>query len=514
VAGAAGGDRSGGAGAYGPNDVNTMSKAKKSREELDLEFKGMTPTEAADAYMVKHKDRIEIERAKAKTTGLAPKLPMEQLIEMSRKGDWFDKYFEPAKEGGLPTLSFKNAARLEEEVGSDSLALINFLTYTEQTLGRLRKHLKRAKGKEAAKLRKLITDVEKTREEGLLIGNDGLTIQSKDWFTMQPAFGGSLREQYPDFEEAAKPSVIRMAKGLSQQQLKTQGNRQPTLFDELESDWKTAIVKEGRAAEIQRSGGIIEGIDLEPDESALIDALHVMLHYQSDNTKDPRGENYLAASWQIDGRTAIHYTVTELARIYNGGTKPNGDEVARVQQVADRLAEKRFLMEYSERRPNGKKTIEATERVYAPLFEIRERTIKEGDRQGTRLFIRLHDIFRASIASRYIELPEDIRTRMSKAFGKASYTDYALRNYLLNEVSSRRKEATINRETAYERFCKPEWRPVRKKERLNAALEGCKRLGLLESYEETTGQSGQLKLILKPFTDWSRNPMPLLGDGK
>jgi hypothetical protein len=311
-----------------------------------------------------------------------------------------------------------------------------------------------------------------------------------------------------------KPSVIRMAKGLSQQQLKTQGNRQPTLFDELESEWKAAILKEGAVADIQRSGGIIEGIDLEPDESALIDALHVMLHYQSNNTKDPKAENYLAASWQIDGRTAIHYTVTELARIYNGGTKPNGDEVARVQQVADRLAEKRFLMEYSERRPNGKKTIEATERVYAPLFEIRERTIKEGDRQGTRLFIRLHDIFRASIASRYIELPEDIRTRMSKAFGKASYTDYALRNYLLNEVSSRRKEATINRETAYERFCKPEWRPVRKQKRLNAALEGCKRLGLLESYEETTGQSGQLKLILRPFTDWSRNPMPLLENEK
>jgi hypothetical protein len=311
-----------------------------------------------------------------------------------------------------------------------------------------------------------------------------------------------------------KTSVIRMAKGLSQQQLKTQGNRQPTLFDELESEWKTAIVKEGRVAEIQKRGGIIEGIDLEPDESALIDALHVMLHYQSRNTKDPKAEDYLAASWQIDGRTAIHYRVTELARIYNGGTRPNGDEVARVQQVADKLAEKRFLMEYSELIPNGKKTIKRTVKAYAPLFEVREETLTEGDRQGTRLFIALHDIFRASIASRYIELPEDIRTRMSKAFGKASYTDYALRNYLLNEVSSRRKEATINRETAYERFCKPEWRKVRKQERLNAALEGCKRLGLLESYEETTGQSGQLKLILRPFTDWSRNPMPLLGNGK
>jgi hypothetical protein len=461
VAGAAGGDRSGGAGAYGPNDVNTMSKAKKEAGAIK-DYTGL-PDEECPPRIVEA--RKELTRLKEK---YGP-----------RAGYYF---------GLIQNLeSWQMALSMRENVEEVKPAI------------------------------KRLEEITRLMAEGWPTQKGYDKHSSKLWdeaVSIADRFGAIPEEMRRLIYIPPKTSVIRMAKGLSQQQLKTQGNRQPTLFDELESEWKTAITKEVAVAEIQKSGGIIEGIDLEPDESALIDALHVMLHYQSNNTKDPKAENYLAASWQIDGRTAIHYTVTELARIYNGGTRPNGDEVARVQQVADRLAEKRFLMEYSERRPNGKKTIEATERVYAPLFEIRERTIKEGDRQGTRLFIVLHDIFRASIASRYIELPEDIRTRMSKAFGKASYTDYALRNYLLNEVSSRRKEATINRETAYERFCKPEWRPVRKKERLNAALEGCKRLGLLESYEETTGQSGQLKLILRPFTDWSRNPMPLLENEK
>jgi hypothetical protein len=45
-------------------------------------------------------------------------------------------------------------------------------------------------------------------------------------------------------------------------------------------------------------------------------------------------------------------------------------------------------------------------------------------------------------------------------------------------------------------------------------MEGCKRLGILLNYEETTGKAGQLKLIMNPALDWSRNPMPLLEKGE
>jgi hypothetical protein len=315
---------------------------------------------------------------------------------------------------------------------------------------------------------------------------------------------------------AKKVGVIRMGKGLNDHLLKRQGNRQPTLFEELENEWQDVISKTEGGAEVRTGGGIIAGVELEPEENALIDALYVMLHYKSVNTVEPKNEDYYTGGYEMAGRAALDFTATELARIYNGGKKASGDEMARLKEVIERLAGKRFMIEYKEERtPKGKKTVyERSVKAYAPLFEIREEKITKDGKSATSSFIVLHELFRASIASRYIELPEDIRARMQTAFGKASYTDYQLRNYLLNEVSNKRKEATINRETAYERFTRPNTRPARQRELLNKAMEGCKRLGILLNYEETTGKGGQLKLIMNPALEWSRNPMPLLEKGE
>lgn len=309
--------------------------------------------------------------------------------------------------------------------------------------------------------------------------------------------------------------VIRMAKTVNDHLLRRQGHRQPTLFEELDNEWQAAISNTKGGAEIKAGGGIIAGVELEPEENALIDALYVMLHYQSSNTVEPKSEDYYSGGYKVAGKTALNFTATELARVYNGGKKPSGDEIARIREVTEKLAEKRYMIEYVEEvSQGGRKPIKRSVKAYAPLFEIREETITTEGKSATLSFIVLHELMRATIASRYIELPEDIRTRMRQAFGKASYTDWQLRNYLLNEVSARRKEAIINRETAYERFTKEGTKPYRQRELLNKALEGCKRLGLLASYEETTGQGGQLKLILNPSLDWSRKPMPMLENGK
>lgn len=330
-----------------------------------------------------------------------------------------------------------------------------------------------------------------------------------------------IAEKYgvlPEFlklKPAKKVGVIRMGKGLNDSLLKRQRNRQPSLFEELENEWKDAITKTERGAEVRTGGGIIAGVELEPEENALIDALYVMLHYKSANTVEPKNEDYYTGGYEMAGRAALDFTATELARIYNGGKKPSGDEMTRLKEVTEKLAEKRFMIEYEEEvSRNGKKPIKRSVKAYAPLFEIREEKITKEGKSATSSFIVLHELLRASIASRYIELPEDIRARMRTAFGKASYTDYQLRNYLLNEVSNRRKEIEINRETAYERFTRPNTKPYRQRELLNKAMEGCKRLGILLNYEETTGKGGQLKLIMNPALDWSRNPMPLLEKGE
>ena len=309
--------------------------------------------------------------------------------------------------------------------------------------------------------------------------------------------------------------VIRMPKTVNDHLLRRQGHRQPTLFEELDNEWQSAISNTKGGAEIKAGGGIIAGVELEPEENAFMDALYVMLHYQSSNTVEPKSEDYYSGGYEVAGKTALNFTATELARVYNGGKKPSGDEMARLKEVTEKLAEKRFMIEYEEEvSRGGKRPIKRSVKAYAPLFEIREETITKEGKSATLSFIVLHELLRASIASRYIELPEDIRARMRQAFGKASYTDYQLRNYLLNEVSAKRREATINRETAYERFTRPDTRPARQRELLNKALEGCKCLGLLASYEETTGKGGQLKLILNPSLDWSRKPMPILENGK
>lgn len=309
--------------------------------------------------------------------------------------------------------------------------------------------------------------------------------------------------------------VIRMGKGLNDNIIKRQGDRKPTLFDHLDNEWQAAISKANGGDEIT-TGSFLEGIELEPEENAFMDSLFVILHRESVNTVERKEDSYYKGS-QIktnSGRTFFRVSFTELAKIYNGGVKPSQDELNRLKEVTERLAAKRYKVTYVvEASPHGKKTTKRIEKAYAPLFEIREVTIEVGNKRATKYEIVLHELLRADIASRYIELPEDIRTRTRQAFGKASHTDYALRAYLLNEVSSKRKESIINRETAYERFTIKGTRPARQRELLDKALEKCKRLGLLESYEETTGQGGQLKLILNSDLDWSRKPFALLGEG-
>lgn len=306
-----------------------------------------------------------------------------------------------------------------------------------------------------------------------------------------------------------------MGKGLNDNIIKRQRDIKPTLFDRLDNEWQAAISKANGGDEIT-TGSFLEGIELEPEENAFMDSLFVILHRESVNTVERKEDSYYKGS-QIktnSGRTFFRVSFTELAKIYNGGVKPSQDELNRLKEVTERLAAKRYGVTYVvEASPQGKKTTKRIEKAYAPLFEIREVTIEVGNKRATKYEIVLHELLRAEIASRYIELPEDIRTRTRQAFGKASHTDYALRAYLLNEVSSKRKESKINRETAYKRFTKEGTKPYRQRELLDKALEKCKRLGLLESYEETTGQGGQLKLILNSDLDWSRKPFSLLGEG-
>jgi len=315
--------------------------------------------------------------------------------------------------------------------------------------------------------------------------------------------------------------VIRMAKGLNEQQLIRQ-NKPWTLFDEVEKEWENAL-RDPKA--IIQQGGRVCGVDigdnagirLDAEENALVDTLSVLLHEQSLDTEARDSENYYSPRYQTaNGRAALRFTITGLAQFFTGGQKPSQKEIDKVKELLTSLSEKRFLMEMSRSVTIKGKAKKQTEFAYAPLFEVRWGSITSGKNTVDYHAIVPHEIFMADIASRYIELPEDIRGRMRQAFGKASYTDYQLRAYLLNEVSSQRKNgiAEISRERAYERFIKPDTKPYRKKELLDKALEGCKRLGLLIGYEETTGKAGQLKLILNTDLDWSRKPMPMLESGK
>lgn len=263
---------------------------------------------------------------------------------------------------------------------------------------------------------------------------------------------------------------------------------------------------------------LVEGLRLTPGERKVIDCFCKLLDLTS-QTKEG-SDNYYLGNAAAKGREVDYYkgestpaptlglSPYEIAKEYKGGEAVSGKDVANVLEIIQGLAEKKFLIKYTEKSWTGSKGNSASKErkveVWSPIIWLPEITETERDSQGNvistkkELLVVLSPIFRAQISSHFIVVPNDITRRTQLAYGNSNVSGATLklRDYFLQELASSRAEVTISQEKLLWRLADDMMKESRKslvKKQTLKAIETMVAMGLLRSWELKPSQiSGEM----------------------
>jgi hypothetical protein len=294
---------------------------------------------------------------------------------------------------------------------------------------------------------------------------------------------------------------------------------QLSIFDSLEEATKKAIETVG-GVEVTE---IVEGIKLSPSETKVIDCLCKLLHENS-QTLEPTKEDYYSGNKGFelvefggDKNTPapkLAFTLYELTKEYKGGEAITGKDVENVKQILTDLDNKKFLLSYVETtKTKGGGRVERKIEDFRKLIHIVKISQIEFNKEDIELnkkeetIVILNPIFRRQIDSKFILYPNDINKRTIIAYGSHNLSDITLRlrDYLIRELSSKHYKPEINLDKLFYLLAEKWMRESRKtkvKQYTEKAIETVKTLGLIESYEITTGATGEPKVIFTLNKNW------------
>ena len=320
--------------------------------------------------------------------------------------------------------------------------------------------------------------------------------------------------------EVEKKGKFKRSGHLTDQMLRYTYNKQPSLFDSLES--KTIEAIEIAGVEVSE---IVEGIKLSPSETKVIDCLCKLLHNTSqtlDATKEDyysgnKGYEMLPYGGEIKATPApkLAFTLYELTKEYKGGEYVAGKDIENVKQILRDLDKRKFLLSYVEttKKKDGGR-IERKIEDFKKLIHIITISETEYSKEDIELskkeetVILLNPIFRRQIDSKFILYPNDINKRTIIAYGSHNLSEIALRlrDYLMRELSCKHYQPEIGLDKFYYLLAEKWMRESRKKkvkEYTDKALETVKALGLLLSYEvKTATTTGEPKVVFNLNKDW------------
>ncbi len=331
-------------------------------------------------------------------------------------------------------------------------------------------------------------------------------------------------------EEPKPTGKFRRSGHLSDQILKNNYPEAPqrSLFDLLEQSTKEKITSEGASIELLNRKG--EGINLSKGEYKLLIALSALLHKKS-QTKDSKLDDYYAGNKGFDlvgmptkdgslqlKSPKIGFSFYELVKEYNGGNAPSGATMRDVGRMVCDLADdpsKKALIRYTRTTDQGKGKIrEYFIESYDSLLKIATggyRDILNGEviDEKREIEVQLHPVFIDQIERKYVELPVDITKRMIEAYGGTNLSDIAIKlvEYLARAHSGRPSDfkTEIYQEKLYSiiagEYVKQGRRSLIAKY-FDKAIETAKGIGLLQSYETVTGNTGKPKFIFTLSKEW------------
>jgi hypothetical protein len=303
-------------------------------------------------------------------------------------------------------------------------------------------------------------------------------------------------------------------------------NRQPELFDIWEEN-KKEIERISETGEIldRETGNKIEALNnLSAPELKIIDCLCLLLHKKS-QISDPKKADYFTGDkgYEIEaynfksGNKLIQsstpapnlsITYFELAKIYNSRDQIGGRDIEDIRLSLQDLSEKKFFISYFEKVKNSKGEYSMIEiQTVRPIIYVDKAILSKGinnieESKKTSFIITLHPIFRRQIDSKFISYPEDINKRTLIAYGNSNISDITikLREDLMRALSDKHYDYEIYQDRLYWKVGEKYMRQSRKslvKKFLNKAIETIKKLGLLESYDIITGETGEPKYLFK-----------------
>ncbi len=314
----------------------------------------------------------------------------------------------------------------------------------------------------------------------------------------------------------------------------TTDTNQSTIFDFLE--------KREAAAETEHLKNIQTSIELDVAEERLVHTLSVLLARKGERWNQ-NSENYYMGN-QTRGNVKIQGLIVdnkgtqpiqqksvelatarlsisphELYSTYYGKENYSGDGCKHVLSVLEGLAKKNFMVSLSIPQGNGKFQ---QLRTYQSLFKlfIRNKDLTESEiqtfnadtklieRKNCNFLFKFSPLFSNNIRERYIEFPEDLHLRLSRAAGskRISQCTLLLKDLLLREKQSGRCSILRDEETLIDVLRLSRMRKEGRKTRLTVKLlksfDICQKMGLLKSFEESIGKKMQTQYLLEINPDF------------
>lgn len=322
-------------------------------------------------------------------------------------------------------------------------------------------------------------------------------------------------------QPAAKKRKYRQSGHFVDQKVKVS---QPDIFDSLSNETQEKMAERG--IEVRT-----EGVKLTPPQDKLLNALMKLLHEKSEN-KNEKSDQFYAGNFEtalvpyggkgLQGRSAtIRIYPSELYKAYLDSDEYSGADIKFIKSLLQDTEQQKFLIIYERKYEilgTKGKPEKRTDRIedFQSLFKIirffegltddEKKDLDSGnedvrERRG-ELIIGFNPLLTDQINSKYVEYPEDINRRtMIAAGGHKLVTEsvIALRDYLLREISTKRKTAELNEGNLIRTLKLDNYEKAKRKSRIKArmesAIQAAKNLGLITHFERVQGALGQWKYV-------------------
>lgn len=301
--------------------------------------------------------------------------------------------------------------------------------------------------------------------------------------------------------------------------------------EDLQPEAKRAIIRNNKDLNT-----VFEGIHVTRAEYELLLVIAKLTYEDFKSVASKDGANlikeenkHFGLTRQIRSIKRILITPYELAKEYNGGNNPGGNEIRAIENRLKKLAKKKQLItvkqrEYTSKRyykgKDGKMKvnknpdyIEHEVPFYEELFTVEKTVVtskeyKDGnlinELNRDALIIKPSPLFNEQLQNYFVSIPKDFRRRNMEAKNN-SLAFVKLQTYFIRQIKYNFLKDEILIDTLYQTIAPIDMdgsRITKAKNDTSAALKTCKNIGLLKSYSIVKNNKGKDKLIFELNENW------------